>query len=150
MQRFHLIENNVIINTVVAESADAFGQLDGVTLVPALEETITPEPAPVPETISDRQMYHQLAVCGETVGHPLYGMVSKPEALAAVKTGELPAALAAFVAGLPESYQFDAEMLLSGAVEFRRHHQMTLALGQAFGLSNEQLDDFFRSAHALG
>ena len=45
--------------------------------------------------------------------------------------------------------RFGAEMLLSGAVEFRRDHPLTAAIGEARGLTPEEVDDFFRRAAAL-
>lgn len=97
-------------------------------------------PAPVPATITDRQFFQQLAV---------EGTITPDEALAAVKTGTLPAALSAIVAGLPSDQQFGANMLLCGAVTFHRDAPLTAQIGQSSGRSSAQLDDFFRKASAL-
>ncbi|MCW2242818.1 hypothetical protein [Azospirillum canadense] len=67
----------------------------------------------------------------------------------AVKTGEIPTVLAVMVDGLPETDRFAAEMILSGATEFRRDHQLTAAIGAAQGKTPEQIDDFFRFAATL-
>ncbi len=95
---------------------------------------------PVPETISDRQFFQQLAIAG---------VITKAEALAAVKTGDIPAALEKFIAPLPDDQKFNAEMLLSGATIFARAHPLTEAIGAAQGMTPAQVDDFFRAAAAL-
>jgi hypothetical protein len=99
-----------------------------------------PPPAPVPDTISDRQFFQQLAIAG---------VITKAEALAAVKTGDIPAALEKFIAPLPDDQRFNAEMLLSGATLFQRAHPLTDAIAAAQGMTPEQVDDFFRAAAAL-
>lgn len=97
-------------------------------------------PAAVPATISDRQFFQQLAIAG---------VIGKAEALAAVKTGEIPAVLESFIAPLPDDQKFDAEMLLSVATIFSRAHPLTEAIGAAQGMTSDQIDDFFRAAAAL-
>jgi hypothetical protein len=95
-------------------------------------------PPPVPFQISDRQFFHALA---------LNKAITEEEALAAVKTGEIPATLKALVDQLPD--KFGAEMLISGATIFQRNHPLTDALGAAMGYSPEQIDGLFRQAGAL-
>lgn len=97
-------------------------------------------PAPVPDTISDRQFFQQLAIAG---------VISQEEALAAVKTGDIPGALSGFVAALDDAARFNAEMLLSGATVFQRNHPLTDAIAMAQGMTPAQVDDFFRAAAAL-
>lgn len=94
----------------------------------------------VPEEISDRQFFQRCAGLG---------VVSESEALAAVQTGALPAALAQGVAQLPADLQFPAKMMLCGAVTFRRHHPMTAMLGQIMGWSSAQLDALWIAAAQL-
>lgn len=112
--------------------------IDGVTLdVLPLPEA----PPPVPSIISDRQFFQQLAV---------EGTITPAEALAAVRTGELPAALLAILAGIAdEAERFAAEMLLSGATQIERAHPLTDAIGAATGRTPPQIDDFFRAAALL-
>ena len=95
---------------------------------------------PVPDTISDRQFFQQLAIAG---------VISQEEALAAVKTGDIPAALSGFIAALDDAARFNAEMLLSGATLFQRNHPLTDAIAAAQGMKPDQVDDFFRAAAAL-
>ncbi|RVD40991.1 hypothetical protein EN742_11290 [Mesorhizobium sp. M4A.F.Ca.ET.020.02.1.1] len=99
-----------------------------------------PSPPPVPEAISDRQFFEALAV---------REIITEAEALAAVKTGEIPAAMASLVDALPEASRFPAEMLLSGATEFQRAHPLTAVFGQAFGWTDAEIDAFWTDASAL-
>lgn len=100
---------------------------------PTQEPTPEPEPA-VPDKISDRQFFHVLAK---------RGMITPEEALQAVKTGDLPAALEAYVSSMPDDQEFDVRMLLEGATEFRRDHPLTVAFGAFFGMTPEQIDGLF-------
>ncbi len=94
----------------------------------------------VPQTISDRQFFQQLAIAG---------VISKEEALAAVKAGDIPAALSGFIAALDDASSFNAEMLLSGATVFQRNHPLTNAVATAQGMTADQVDEFFRQAAKL-
>lgn len=106
-------------------------------------EYVEPEEvASVPALISDRQFFQALA-------EPPYEIITKEEALAAVKTGEIPAAMMAIISQLPEGAQFGATMLVSGATTFRRDHSLTGIVGTAFGWSGAQIDAFFIAADAL-
>lgn len=97
-------------------------------------------PPPVPETISDRQFFQQLAILE---------LISEDEAEEAVAAGVLPATLAALVDQLPASQQFPARMLLKGATTFQRNHPMTGVIAQLYGFTSAQVDDLFRAAAAL-
>lgn len=94
----------------------------------------------VPQTISDRQFFQQLAIAG---------VITQEEALAAVKTGDIPSAPSGFIAALDDAARFNAEMLLSGATVFQRNHPLTDAIAAAQGMTPAQVDDFFRAAAAL-
>ena len=99
-----------------------------------------PPPPPLIDPISDRQFFEQLAV---------QSVITQTEALAAVRTGTLPAALQALINGLPADQQFGAQMILSGATQFYRHHPMTVAFAAAYGWTDNQVDTFWRAAGAL-
>ncbi|MGR0183221.1 hypothetical protein [Azospirillum aestuarii] len=101
---------------------------------------VPPALEPVPPVISDRQFFQQLA---------LDDYITQAEALAAVRTGDLPPVLAELIAHMDEAERFGAEMLLSGAVEFRRDHPLTIAIGEAREMAPDEVDDFFRRAAAL-
>ncbi len=95
--------------------------------------------APVPD-ISDRQFFQELA---------RRGIITSDEALAAVKTGDIPAALASLIEGMKGDARFAAEMLLSGATTFQRNHPLTDAIGAAWGMTSADIDAFFAAARAL-
>ena len=97
-------------------------------------------PAPVPASISDRQFFQQLAV---------QGIITQADALAAVKTGTIPAALQQLIGGLPTDQQFGATMIVSGATTFERNHPLTIAIGTAYGWTSDEVDALFRTAGAL-
>lgn len=100
-----------------------------------------PPPEPVPRSISDRQFFQQLA---------LVGTITEAEALEAVKVGTIPPALQGFVDGIDNPDQkFAANMLLAGATVFERDHPLTDAIGEAQGMSPDQVDAFFTAAAAL-
>lgn len=106
-----------------------------------------PQPEPsvdsVPDVISDRQFIHQLRKLG---------LITQAQALAFVKTGTAPPILADVIAQIPdEEERDDAELLLSGAVEFRRAHPLVglFAASQEPPWTEDQVDQFYRDASAL-
>ncbi|MEN3236442.1 MULTISPECIES: hypothetical protein [Methylobacterium] len=96
--------------------------------------------ADVLPAISDRQFFQALAQAGA---------ITADEALAAVMTGRLPAAIEAAVSALPEAERFAARMLLSGATAFERGHPMVARLGAAIGYDAAALDALWQAAAAL-
>jgi hypothetical protein len=95
----------------------------------------------VPQVISDRQFFQQLAVDA---------FISPEDALAAVMTGTIPPAMESFVNNIQDpAQQFGARMILSGATEFRRNHPMVDAIGAYMGLDAAWIDGFFRRAAQL-
>lgn len=106
------------------------------------EIEVTEEPVQAPTVISDRQFFQQLAV---------QGIISKEEALAAVKTGVIPGPLQALVDTLPEDQQFAAEMLISGATLFHRTNALVPAIGAALvpPMDAAGIDDFWCAASKL-
>lgn len=111
-----------------------------------LEEGNTPNPPPPPPPppipdISDRQFFQQAAVLN---------IITQEEALAAVKTGTIPTSLQAIVDAIPDAEQkFAVNMILSGATTFQRNHPLTNSIGTAMGLTEEEIDEFFRHAGLL-
>ncbi|HYG87003.1 MAG TPA: hypothetical protein VD978_12155 [Azospirillum sp.] len=108
----------------------------------APEPAAVPVPLPVPAAISRRQFYQALAV-----STPPY--ITPAEALAAMRTGDIPAVLASLLDTLPEEERFAAEMLLIGADDLRREHELTAAIGAARGMTDAEVDAFFRFAATL-
>lgn len=110
----------------------------------AMGLTVQPDPTPAPpgppDIISDRQFFQQLA---------LQGVITNAEALAAVTTGTIPAALAAVVNALPSAQQFNAQMLICGSTTFSRSNPMTETLRQAMGWTSAQTDALWLAASQL-
>lgn len=149
---YAIIKNGVVQNVVLANAIEDIhleaGELavqddtvgpgwrfDGATF------TRPPEASrPVPETITDRQFFQQLALQGE---------ITQDEALAAVATGTMPATLAALIDKLPASAQFDAKMKMTGAVEFHRSSGLTKQIAAAKGWTDKQVDDLWTAASSL-
>lgn len=171
--RYALIKNGIVENVIEAdtittaeaiEAALAAGELpvgyvvpDGFLTVEATgdvgpghtydgEAFAPPPPEPVVlPPISDRQFFQALAL-------PPFSIITTAEALAAVKTGELPAALAAIVAAIPDATErFNAEMILSGATTFARTHPMVAAIAGAMTppWAEAEIDAFWTFAASL-
>lgn len=95
---------------------------------------------PVPREISDRQFFQQLAVMQ---------LITKEEAIQAVKTGDLPQVFVSYIATLPEDQRFGAEMALSGATTFERAHPLVAAFAAYIGMTDEQVDKIWRDGKKL-
>jgi len=95
---------------------------------------------PVPAEVSDRQFFQQMAI---------EGRITQQEALDAVGSGIIPAAMDALVEQLPESQRFAARMLIRGATIYRRDHPVTELIGQLYGMTGAQIDDTWRAAFNL-
>lgn len=97
-------------------------------------ETVTTF-VPVPEEISDRQFAMGLAIAG---------LITQAEALAFVKTGEVPAALQAMIGAIEDDdARFEAEMLVSGATVFKRSHPLVNMIASQVGWTEQQTDQFW-------
>ena len=120
--------NGVLVDMTAEEIAE----------IQALQERGLPEP--LQDEISDRQFFQALAI---------RGIITQQEALAAVKTGDMPAAITGFIAQLPADQQFGASMLLCGATKFNRSHPLTDAFAAMYGMTAEQTDDLWRMAAGL-
>ncbi|WP_311276173.1 hypothetical protein [Methylobacterium sp. WCS2018Hpa-22] len=105
----------------------------------AVEPYAPVEPEAV-DVISDRQFFQQLAIDG---------VIDRAEALAAVRTGDIPAKLVVLISDLPADARFNAEMLISGAITFLRSHPLSDVIRNALGWTPQRLADFWRAAAAL-
>lgn len=94
---------------------------------------------PVPASISDRQFFQQLAVAG---------IITQDQALAS-NAAVIPAPLLTIIDAMPANQQFATKMLVSGATLFERQNPVTIAIGSAYGMTSDQVDDFFRAAASL-
>lgn len=96
---------------------------------------------PPPNEISRRQFFQQLAVME---------IITKPDALAAMQGGVIPAPLQAIIDQLPtEDDQFNAQMLVIGADTFNRTHPLAETVRLALNWTEEQKDDFWRDAYKI-
>ena len=78
------------------------------------------------------------------------GKITPAEALAAVKTGDIPDAMQAMVDAISDPDQrFGAQMLISGATVFERNNILVDTFAAGYGWSAEQTDEFFRFAATL-
>jgi len=98
------------------------------------------EPEAVPELISDRQFFQQLAI---------EDRITENEALEAVGPGVIPTAMLALINMLPAEDQFGAKMLIRGATTFERLHPVAGLIQQLYGWSDGQRDDFWTAAAKL-
>ena len=110
-------------------------EAERVAALPPAENPVVAAPL-----ISDRQFFQGLA---------LQGFITTAEALDAVKTGALPQQIEAMVATLPESEQFSARMLLSGATTFQRTHPLVSVLGDMMKMTAQELDEFWAFCFTL-
>lgn len=119
-------------------SEDDHARIDAVL---AAHDPSRPAPEAVPSAVSDRQFAQALAEIG---------VITREEALAFVKRGEVPAALKDAINGIAdEAERFAADMQVSGATIFERAHPSTLALAHALDWSAAQMDDLWRRAAVL-
>lgn len=125
---------------VVGEYAIGGSFIDGSYTPPAPSDGGIAVPPAFPEQISDRQFFQQLAVIGT---------ITQQEAIDAVRTGTIPAAMLAVINQLPSADQFNVTMLISGATTFERHHPKTIELGQMLGWTDQQMDELWRNAAEL-
>ena len=118
------------------------GEKYGNYILDAWEIEEPPAPAPsVPEFISRRQFYHQLAIDS---------VITQAEALAAVATGKIPAKLKDYLGAIKNpSEKFAAEMTLSGETNIARANPLINDLGDSLAMTPEEIDDFFISAVLL-
>jgi len=124
-----------IIAVLAPNGADTSWTWTGTTLVPP-----APPPAPVPQAISRRQFFQQLAV---------QAIITQADAISAIKVGAIPSPLQTLINALPSDQQFAATMMITGAADFMRAHPLTISIGTAYGMTTTQIDQFFQAAAAL-
>jgi len=107
---------------------------------PRYAHTLADYVEPTPEDISDRQFFQYLA--NEQ-------LITEAEALAAVQTGTIPAAMQALIDQLPAEQQFPAKMLVSGATIFRRSHPVAEMIRQLFAWTPTRADQAWKDASKL-
>lgn len=106
--------------------------------VERLRAALGPEEA---DTISDRQFAQALADMG---------IITREEALAFVRRGEVPQKLQSEIDAIPDADErFAVDMQVSGATAYQRHHPSTRSLAQALGWSDPQMDALWAMARSL-
>jgi len=115
-------------------------EVDGVpTQVHTLEDAPPPPPDPVPD-IDRRQLLTMLG---------LNGMITAEEALAAARTGAVPAQIQAVFDQLGPADKLAAEITWATMSVADRGHPLVAALAATRAMTDEQIDDFFRAAAQL-
>lgn len=100
-----------------------------------------PEPEPIPDEISRRQFFQQLAVMG---------IITRADALAAMQGGIIPTPLQAIIDQLPTGDdRFDAQMFIVGAQNFHRLHPLSETVRLSLAWTLEQKDALWRDAAKL-
>lgn len=97
-------------------------------------------PPPVPEELPRWQFFAAAA---------LAGIITQDEAKTAI-TGTLPPPFVAFIATLPESDRFGADMLLTGSQVFHRHHPFVGLFLQSVNMADAQADAIWLAGSKLG
>ena len=142
--KYAIIRNNQVENVIEWDGTSEYQPPEGTVMVPAEDAISVGQRVGAPGTIpdiSDRQFFQMAAVMG---------LITKDEALAAVKVGAIPATLQAIVDAIPDAdAKFAANMMLSGATVFQRDNALTQQVGAAMGWTTEQLDQFFLAAALL-
>jgi hypothetical protein len=103
-------------------------------------EALRNAPPPVPNVITRRQLLIALAQAG---------LISEAEALAAAKTGEVPAAIDAVFGALPKEQALAAQITWATMTQVERSHPLVQALIDAKVATAEQVDALFRAAAQL-
>jgi len=116
-------------------AAIAAGNFDGdiEPYVPTAENEFVP-------SINARQFYMQLEK---------EGIISKPEALAAIRRTTLPAAIRAVIDSLPEDTAYELEMSLLGAQTFDRKHPYSSMFVAALGKTPAWGNQFWLNAGTI-
>uniref|UniRef100_UPI003569CBFE hypothetical protein n=1 Tax=Phaeovulum sp. TaxID=2934796 RepID=UPI003569CBFE len=123
---------------VVAPAQAGWSSAQGYTL----SEAPAPEPVePSPEEL--RAAMPPLSRRQVFIGLHRSGLISGPEATAAARTGEVPAAIEAVFATLPEPEATDARITFAAFTQAFRLDPTTLLLQAAGQLSDAELDEFF-------
>jgi hypothetical protein len=103
-------------------------------------EALRNAPPPVPAAISRRQLLIALAQANR---------ITEAEALAAAKTGEVPAVIDKVFAALPTEQALAAQITWATMTVVERHHPLIRAVIDAKIAPAEQVDALFRAAAKL-
>ncbi len=110
------------------------GEVTVVDLTPEEIAALPPPAAPAPIILTNRQLFAALA---------LTGFITEAEALAAGRTGAVPAAVDAVFGVLPEQDAFLARLTWATMREVTRDHPLITAMIAANLATAEQVDAIF-------
>jgi hypothetical protein len=127
------------IQTINAATGDTIVR-DATPAEAAEIEALRNAPPPVPTVISRRQLLIALANAK---------LITEAEALAAAKTGEVPAAIDAVFAALPKEQALAARITWATMTVVERDHPLIQAVIDAKIVTAEQADALFRQAAEL-
>lgn len=99
-----------------------------------------PAPTPVPSEITALQFLLQAATDG---------IITQSEALEAAQTGSVPALIQAVFDTLTPTQSFVAQVRWARMTSIPRTDPLVAAVGQALGMTTQQMDTFFINAAAL-
>jgi len=116
---------------------------DGLRLLKAPELALDASPPPAPTAEEKRASLAPLSRRQVFIGLHRRGLITGPEAIAAARTGEVPAVIEASFASLPEPDATDARITFAAFTEALRLDPTTLLLQAAGKLSDAELDAFF-------
>lgn len=98
------------------------------------------QPVPVPTEITTLQFL---------IAAALNGIITQAEALGVAENGEVPAAIGAVFGQLESDEQFVARVTWAKMTSILRSDSLVDAVGAAFSMTSEQLDQFFIAAAKL-
>lgn len=124
---------------VLSETAIIGQHWNGADFDP-LPPPAAPPPAPVPKSITRRQLILALLAGG---------FITSAEALAAAQSGTAPAFIAAQFNALPEPQKTAAFITWATMSVCERSDPLLAAVAATRGLTDAELDDYFRMAAAL-
>jgi hypothetical protein len=127
------------IQTINAATGDTIVR-DATPAEAAEIEALRNAPPPVPTVISRRQLLIALANAK---------LITEAEALAAAKTGEVPAAIDAVFAALPKEQALAAQITWATMTVVERDHPLIQAVINAKLATVEQVDALFQAAAEL-
>lgn len=133
-------EGDRIIKVVSAAKSkkDARREAEGAAIkLAAAADTAKRFAELVPPQITDIQFFHALAV---------RKIITEEQALAAVKSGELPSAMTDMINAMPNGERFATKMQLAGTTVFLRKSPLMRQLANKFHWSEADVDALFKEA----
>jgi len=106
------------------------------------------DPAADLATLRDRMTVTRKQMMQALASEP-WNFITRPEALASLATGAVPATLATLLAGMDDDAAFDVQMTWVSFAEAHRTDPLVAALAAHVGMTDDQIDAFFEFAALL-